>query len=275
MARPSGPIKLVVVEDYPALSRAAAEFIADELDQRPDLLVLAATGDTPMGPYRTLADMAKAGEIDPARLSVAQLDEYVDVAPSDRRSLFGWMTRALVDPLGISPSRVLGFDADCADPELACQRYGRTLLRRKPDLAVLGLGPNGHLGFNEPPSESAAPTRVVDLSPASIVSNSRYWGSTSQVPGRALTVGMDVILASRKILLVVSGRHKADILRRALVEEATPYVPASLLRLASDVTVITDRQAWPWRTGDVTLPAELEFGNHVAPAMTRSAHGGS
>ena len=267
-------MKLAVVDDYLALSRAAADFVAHELEREPKLTLLAATGDTPMGTYRVLAQMARTGMLDAMQLSVAQLDEYVDIDRVDRRSLFGWMQRALVEPLGISPSRVLAFDAECPDLALACRVYGQTLLDRGLDLAVLGLGPNGHLGFNEPPSEPSAPTRVVDLSQESLASNSRYWGSSSEVPRRALTVGMDVILASGKILLLVSGGHKADILRGSLLEETTPYLPASLLRLAPDVTVIADREAWPWHVGEVTLPNDLEFVQHADGETTRSAHAG-
>ena len=197
--------------------------------------------------------------MDVSRIVIAQLDEYLGIGPNDRRSLRRWMNEAVVEPWRIPPSRVLSFALDNDDVDFACREYGDILLSRGVGLAVLGLGPNGHLGFNEPPSAASSPTRLVSLPPESIASNAHYWGSASDVPPRAVTVGMDVILSSRKILLIVSGSHKVDILRRALTGEITPEVPASLLRLAPDVTIVADAQAWPSRRAEELLRAGVEL----------------
>jgi glucosamine-6-phosphate deaminase len=248
-------MKLVVVPDYVALSAVSADFVARELERLPDLILLAATGNTPQGAYAQLARKRQAGELDCSRLIVAQLDEYLDIGCDDRRSLYGWMSRVLLEPLAIAPNNVITFDLDGADPDEACSDYERTIRARGGfDLALLGLGPNGHLGFNEPPAGPAAITRPVSLAAASVQSNSRYWGSPAQVPTRATTVGMDLIMAARKTLVVVSGAHKSGVLRRMAAGEIGDDLPASHLRNAPDVTVIADRDAWPW--DDDALPAD-------------------
>jgi glucosamine-6-phosphate deaminase len=242
-----GTIRLVVTEDYDSLSGAGAAMLADFIVARPDATVVAATGDTPMGIYAELAGRRVRGELDASRLRVFQLDEYLGIGADDPRSLYGWLLRSFVRPLGIPETNVVRLRGDVEDVEAACAAYERAVEEADGfDLAILGLGPNGHLGFNEPPSEPGAPTRVVELTEASIESNARYWGGRQQVPRGAVTAGMSSLLSSRQVLLVVSGAHKSDILRRTLTGPPTPEVPSSLLQQAADVTVLADRAAWPF-----------------------------
>jgi glucosamine-6-phosphate deaminase len=168
----------------------------------------------------------------------------VGLEPDDRRSLFGWMRRSFLSPLRIDADRVdrLPLAGDLVD---ACAAFDRRLASAPLDLAILGLGTNGHLGFNEPPSTADAPTRVVELTPATIDANSHYWGEVSDVPGTAVTMGMRQLLAARTIVLLVSGDRKRGIVHRALDGPVGPAVPASFLQTAEgDVTVIVDRAAW-------------------------------
>jgi glucosamine-6-phosphate deaminase len=239
-------MRTVVVDTYEALSQVAADAIAAVLRRRPDALLLVATGDTPMGAYRELAERRLRGEIDTSHLRAAQLDEYAGLAGGDRRSLYGWMARSFLEPLGVSEARAIRLDASLP-PAVACRRYDAAVEAGGGfDLAVLGLGPNGHLGFNEPPIERDAPTRLVPLTPASIRSNARYWGDEDDVPREALTCGLASMLAAREVLLVVSGAHKREILRRALAPPPAPEVPASWLQQAAgDVVVLADREACP------------------------------
>lgn len=182
--------------------------------------------------------------MDTSRLTVFQLDEYLDVTADDSRSLYGWAKSALLDPLGIPDRNMVRLPGDTRDPEASCRAYAAAVRERGGiDLAVLGLGPNGHLGFNEPPSPPDAPTRPVDLTESSIESSSRYWGGRERVPRRALTAGMAELLAARHVVLLVAGAAKREILRRALWEPATPLVPASYLQGAPRVTVIADAAA--------------------------------
>jgi glucosamine-6-phosphate deaminase len=240
-------IRTVVVSDYDALSLAAADSIAATLARKPDALLLLATGDTPMGAYRELAERRLRGEIDTSQLRAAQLDEYAGLSgPADRRSLYGWMERSFLEPLGVAAERTIRLDASLP-PDVACREYDAAVAAAGGfELAVLGLGPNGHLGFNEPPIERDAPTRLVPLTPASIGSNARYWGDEDDVPREALTCGMATLLAARQILLVVSGPHKREILRRTLTPPPTADVPASWLQQApGDVVALADHDACP------------------------------
>jgi glucosamine-6-phosphate deaminase len=238
-------IEHIITDNYDDLSRAAADLIAAQIATKPDAAVVPAVGDTPMGAYRELAARYGRGELDPTRLCVFQLDAYLGLAPDDPRALYGWLLRSFVEPLGIPLANVVRLPGDAPDPEAACRAYDAAVAAAGGiDLAILGLGPNGHLGYNEPPADPAAPTRVVDLTEESIISSARYWGGRDQVPRRALTAGMAPLLAARHTLLLVSGAHKREILRRTLAAPPTPAVPASYLQQAPRVTVLADRAAW-------------------------------
>ena len=243
-----GP-SVVVVEDADELGRVSADLVAERIAAVPEAWVAVATGETPMGLYAELAARCRSGRLDPSRVTPVQLDEYLGLEPDDRRTFFGWMRRSFLEPLGIADERVVRLPLD-GDLAAACAAFDRTLdARGGIDLAILGIGTNGHLGFNEPPADRDAPTRAVDLTPATIGSNARYWGGVDDVPTRAVTTGMRQLLAARAIVMVVSGPTKREIVHRALEEPVTPQVPASVLQEAvADVTVVVDREAWG--TGD-------------------------
>lgn len=238
-------MRRIVAENYDELSRLGADEVAGLIAAKPATNILVATGNSPMGIYNDLARRRRAGQLDTTKMSVFQLDEYLGLGPDDRRSLFGWTMRSFVEPLGVPKSQVFRLPADNSDLDAACQAYDDSITSAGGfDLAILGLGPNGHLGFNEPPSGPDAMTRPIDLTPESIVSNGPYWGGEDQVPLRAVTVGMKMLLSARRIILVVSGEHKRSILDQTVNHPPTPDIPASFLQYASDVTVLADRQAW-------------------------------
>ncbi len=228
------------------MSLTAADLVAETIAAKPDAAVVLATGETPVGMYRELAARRERGELDLSHLRVFQLDEYLGIGPDDRRSLLGWMRRAFLGPLNLPHDRLTTLPGNADDPHAACQAYANAVVSAGGyDLAVLGLGPNGHLGYNEPPSDPLSPTRVVDLTTESIQSGAFYWGSEDQVPPQALTAGMDLLLAAKRIILLVSGPHKHAILRRVVEESPTPDVPASFLQGVDGVTILADRAAWP------------------------------
>ena len=236
-------VRVIVVADAAELAQRAADQIALELAAKPDLSLLAPTGNTPMGAYAELARRRSAGTLETRGLRVAQLDEYLGVGDDDPRSLYRWLETSLTGPLGVTSERLIRFDGNSENPDADCTAFDAAVANWGGiDLTVLGLGPNGHLGFNEPPSPADAPTRVVTLTPASLISNAVYWGGLA-VPHRAVTAGMKLILSSRHVLLLVSGAHKREILRRTLNQPITPDLPASLLRRTA-LTVIADRAAW-------------------------------
>jgi len=239
-------MKLLTVHDYNDLSRRAAEHIAALVARKPVASLVLATGNTPMGIYASLAQMQRQGTFDAARIRPFQLDAYLGIAAGDARSLYGWLKRAFLDPLGIVPERIVALPDDTTDPVATCRAYDAAVEQAGGfDVSVLGLGPNGHLGFNEPPSPADAPTRRVTLTEASLTSNGPYWGGQDRVPREAITCGMKQLLAAKETLLVVSGAHKRAILHQTLYGPVTPDVPASLLRLAANVTVIADQDAVP------------------------------
>jgi glucosamine-6-phosphate deaminase len=234
-----------ILPNYDALSQASADLIAATIAAKPHAALVVATGDTPMGAYRVLTERRQQGLIDPTKLQIFQLDAYCGLAADDRRALIGWTMRSFVEPLGISPQQVVRLPGDATDPQAACAEYATAVAGAGGfDLAILGLGPNGHLGFNEPPSHADSPTRMVALTEESLVSNARYWGGREYVPTHALTCGMDLLLAARQIILIVSGAHKHGILQRTLHAPPTPDVPASWLQQAANVTVFADQAAW-------------------------------
>jgi glucosamine-6-phosphate deaminase len=235
----------VVVEDGDELGRLGADLVAEAIAARPASAITAATGESPMGLYSVLAARHRSGALDTSALTVFQLDEYVGLVPGDRRSLLGWMRRSFLEPLGVPDSRVVPLLLG-GEPERACAVFDAAIeARGRLDVAVLGLGRNGHLGFNEPPSPPHSPTRVVELTADTLKDNARYWGSVADVPTRAVTMGMRHLLEARRIVMVVSGATKREIVHRALEGPVRPEVPASFLQTAeADVTVIVDRAAW-------------------------------
>jgi glucosamine-6-phosphate deaminase len=238
---------ILVAEDYDALSRMAASLLGEALRAQPHASLVLPTGNTPLGLYRELAALYKRSAFDTAQLCVFQLDEYLGVAPDDPRSFYGWIRHVVLDPLGISEEQVVRLRGDAPDPDTACREYDAAVRDAGGfDLVVLGLGGNGHLGFNEPPADPASPTRVVRLSAETLASNARYWGTEGRVPSCAITCGMANILAARRKLLLVSGVEKRDALRRALDGPVSPESPASYLQHSGHVTVIADAAAWPW-----------------------------
>lgn len=227
------------------VARGAADEAAELLRAHKRATVLFAVGESPGGLYEELAERRRAGTIDTSRIRAVQLDEYLGLSAADERSLHGWLAREILVPLGIPAERTIALRGDAADPAAECRRY-EALLREAGgiDLAILGLGHNGHLGFNEPPSGPDAPTRVVELAAATIAANARYWGDRERVPRRAITAGMRVLLRARRTILVVTGQSKRAILEATLKGEVGPDVPASYLRTIPGVRVYADRAAW-------------------------------
>ncbi|MDP9297958.1 MAG: glucosamine-6-phosphate deaminase [Actinomycetota bacterium] len=240
-----GSLRIRVVEDADELGRVGADLVAEVIAAAPTAPIVVATGRTPMGLYAELAARRRSGVLETTAISAVQLDEYLGLEPDDRRSLFGWMRRSFLEPLGVSDERVIRLPLD-GDLEEACAAFDRGLEARGAlDLAILGLGRNGHLGFNEPPSDAGSSTRRVELSSSTIEANARYSDDGADVPATAVTLGLRHLLSARAIVLVVSGSSKRTIVHRALEGPVGPAVPASFLREANgDVTVIVDRAAW-------------------------------
>ncbi|BBH24989.1 putative glucosamine-6-phosphate deaminase 2 [Paenibacillus baekrokdamisoli] len=239
-------MELVVVKDYQELSRVGAEWVKKLINAKPDSVVIPALGNTPIGMYGELTAMREAGQFDTTRIRIFQLDGYLGLAPEDERSLTGWLRRSILEPWQIEEKRAVLLAEDGVEVGAVCEDYDRKITEAGGvDVLILGLGPNGHLGFNEPPSTASSPTREVLLTAESIRSNAVYWGGEENVPKSSLTAGMDVLLGARHILLLVSGENKQDILRKTIEGPVSEHVPSSFLQTHPNVTVIADKGAWP------------------------------
>lgn len=239
-------INLIVAENYEAMSREAAKWLQAIVQDKPAASVVLAMGNTPMGMYGALTEMRERGEVSFGSIRAFQLDGYLRITREDPRSLEGWLRRSVAEPWGLREDQLVLLDENTSDPEATAREYEAKVREAGGfDATVLGLGPNGHLGFNEPPSPADAPTRAVPLTEKSLHSNAVYWGGLERVPRHSLTAGMDVLLGSKKVLLLASGEGKRDILRRTLRGEVTALVPSSYLQQHADVTVIADKAAWP------------------------------
>ena len=239
-------MQIILVDDYAALSRKGAEILASKIKTNPEMKVVLATGNSPVGLYRELTPMYQTEKFDTSRLRVFQLDDYLGLPDDDHRSLFRWLDQAFLQPLDVPATNVVRLPSDSPDPDAVCRAYDEAVHAAGGlDYSLLGIGPNGHLGFNEPPSEADAPSRVLDLTPESIAASAGYWDRIEDVPTQAIAAGLGVLLAAKETLLIVSGTHKRDILRKALVGPMTPDVPASFLQQTPNVTILVDRDAWP------------------------------
>jgi glucosamine-6-phosphate deaminase len=238
-------MNLIVTKDYDQLSAAAAETLVAHIRQQPDSVLVLPTGNTPLGMYRQLVQRAHGGEVSFDQAYLVELDEYLGIELDDPRNLYRWLDEVFITPAGFSPDRVFRFDSTTVDPTQEVARAEAALEAKGGiGLLVLGLGPNGHLGFNEPGSPFDSRTRAVDLTAESIESNARYWGGADLVPCcQALTLGLGTLSGARQTVLLVSGTAKADILAETLYGPIGVDVPATLLRQIDNVTVIADVEA--------------------------------
>jgi glucosamine-6-phosphate deaminase len=239
------PFAFEVLADAAAAGRRAAGEVARAVVDKPDLVLAVPTGSTPLPMFDELADRVASGELDLSGVRLFGLDEYVGVSPDDPNSLTGWLRHAFVERVGLPWENVRAVDATATDLTAACQRYEADLAAVGGlDLAILGLGPNGHIAYNEPGSAATSRTRMLDLTPESVAQAKSYWKPGVSTPSRGVTMGVGTLLEADRIVLLVTGAAKADMLRRTLEEPMTADVPASWLRLAPEkLLVIADDAA--------------------------------
>lgn len=231
-------------KDYQDLSRRAAAILCAQVVLEPDCVLGLATGSTPLGAYRQLVERHSRGEVDFSRVTSVNLDEYCGIDPKDSQSYRYYMQQNLFDHINIRPENTHLPDGLAADPQAECRRYDQIIRSVGGiDLQLLGLGNNGHIGFNEPGDFFEKDTFLVDLAPSTIAANRRFFEREDQVPRQAYTMGIRPIMQARKILIIVSGAGKAEIVRRAFTGAVTPRVPASVLQLHGDVTLLGDAEA--------------------------------
>lgn len=207
-------------------------------------LVAWPTGTTPLGIYKMLVEKYRSQKDVWGGMRYISLDEYAGLAPDDERLFQNWVGRELLDPAGVPAENRITFNSMAEDPQAEAEKMERRIAEEGPiDLAVLGLGGNGHIAFNEPGSAFDSLTRLITLSEDTRESNADYWGGIEHVPQRAYTLGLKTLSAAKHIVLLVSGAHKSAILDAALNGPITENVPATILRTAPKVTIISDEDA--------------------------------
>lgn len=237
-------IKVNIFESYEKLSAAAADFVAALIKAKPNIVLGLATGSSPVGMYDILAAKCAAGELDFSAVRSFNLDEYYSLSPSNNQSYCYFMNENLFDRINIDKTNTRvpnGMAADiekeCADYDAAVKAAGGT------DVQVLGIGCNGHIGFNEPSDVFTAATHKVKLTEDTIEANARFFESEADVPHAAVTMGIGSIMSSKCIVLLANGKKKARAVADMLLGGINPRCPASILRLHHDVNVFIDKAA--------------------------------
>lgn len=237
-------MRLIRAKDYQDMSRKAANIISAQVILKPESVLGLATGSTPIGIYHQLIDWYKKGDVDFSRVVSINLDEYCGLSDSHPQSYSRFMREHFFDYINISPANIFLPDGTQTDSALECVRYDRVIVEHGGiDLQLLGIGRNAHIGFNEPDVCFSRGTHQVTLTESTIAANTRFFESVEQVPRQAYSVGMQAIMQAKKILLIASGADKAEALQKSFFGPVTPQVPASILQLHQDVTVIADMDA--------------------------------
>lgn len=232
------------VDSYDAMSEMAAGIICRQMKEKPDSVLGLATGSTPVGMYRRIVELYGNGEVDFSKAVTFNLDEYRGLGREDEQSYYRFMHEKLFSHINIKEENTHIPDGTAEDGDEQCRRYEEQIRRAGGiDLQVLGIGHNGHIGFNEPADYYPVRTHCVDLSESTIEANRRFFTDINEVPKQAYTTGIGTIMRAKRILLLACGEDKADILARALTGEVTPRVPASILQFHPDVTVVADAGA--------------------------------
>lgn len=237
-------MKIYAANDYQQMSRQAANILSAHVILKPDCVLGLATGSTPIGMYKQLVDWYNKGDLDFSQVKSVNLDEYVGLAPTHDQSYRYFMQTNLFDHVNIDPANTNVPNGLAEDPEAECRRYNQVIRDLGGiDVQVLGMGHNGHIGFNEPEEAFELETHVVNLTESTIKANARFFASEDEVPKKAMTMGIKSIMQARQILVVVSGEDKADIVKRAFTGPVTPNVPASILQMHPNVVLVGDKAA--------------------------------
>ncbi|MCI9034679.1 MAG: glucosamine-6-phosphate deaminase [Lachnospiraceae bacterium] len=237
-------MKIYRAKDYNDMSRKAANLISAQILLKPNCVLGLATGSTPLGTYRQLVERYNQGDLDFSEITTVNLDEYKGLTHDNSQSYYYFMNENLFSKVNINKSKVFLPDGTEPDSETACQKYNEILHAVGViDLQLLGLGHNGHIGFNEPADFFTTETHCITLSERTIQANARFFATAEEVPRQAYTMGIKTIMSAEKVLVVISGEDKADIVKKAFFGPITPQVPASILQLHRNAVIIADEAA--------------------------------
>ncbi len=232
-------MNFIKVDSYEKLSSIAANIIAAQVIMKPDCVLGLATGSSPLGTYGKLAEKCGAGELDFSKVTSVNLDEYIGLTGDNDQSYRYFMDHNLFCKINIDRNNTYVPNGCAEDFKAEGENYDNFIKELGGiDLQLLGIGLDGHIGFNEPADAFTAETHAVDLDESTIEANARFFASKDDVPTKAITMGMMSIMQAKKVLLIANGAKKKDIIEKAFFGPITPFVPASILQLHPDVTVI-------------------------------------
>ncbi len=237
-------MRIIRAKDYEDMSRKAANVISAVMTRKPDCVLGLATGSSPVGTYENLVRRYEKGDLDFSQVTTVNLDEYKGLDRENPQSYYYFMREHLFSKVNIDPQRTFLPDGTEPDSEKACGGYNEILHRvGRADLQLLGIGHDGHIGFNEPADTFAKETHCVNLTDMTIEANARFFSSREEVPTQAYTMGIQTIMSAATVLMVASGADKAKILREAFSGPVTPQVPASILQFHPDFILVADEAA--------------------------------
>lgn len=240
-------MKIIKAKDYNDMSRKAANIISAQVIMKPNAVLGLATGATPVGTYKQLIEWYNKGDIDFSEVTTINLDEYRGLPRTHMQSYWYFMHEKFFNHVNIPESRIYVPDGANPDVKAACEAYdGIIKAVGGIDLQLLGIGTDGHIGFNEPGDAFELQTHCVNLTDSTIKSNQRFFAEDENVPAQAYTIGIKTIMQARKVLMVANGENKTDIIKRAFFGSVTPEVPASILQMHPDFTLIGDEAALQW-----------------------------
>ena len=237
-------MKVYIGKNYDEMSRIAANVLSAQVTMKPDCVLGLATGSTPIGTYKVLIERCAQGDLDFSQVKSINLDEYVGLSGEHDQSYRYFMNNNLFNHINIDKANTNVPNGLAEDVDAECERYNNVINTLGPiDIQVLGMGHNGHIGFNEPDDHFPLETHKVDLAQSTIDANARFFASADEVPRQALTMGIKTIMQAKKVLVVVSGKDKAEIVKKAFTGPVTPQVPASILQMHPDVILVADEAA--------------------------------
>lgn len=238
-------MKIIVCDTYKEMSAEAAKIVASLMTEKPDCVLGLATGSTPIGMYEELVRMTNEGKISFEKVTSYNLDEYFPLEPTHEQSYRYFMNQHLFDLVNIDKAKTFVPNGLSKDPEKEGAAYDAAIAAAGGvDLQILGIGQNGHIGFNEPDDALIAGTHVTALTENTIEANSRFFTSKADVPTHAFTMGMGSIMKAKKIVILANGANKHDAVAQLLDDKITTKCPATFLKAHADVTLICDKAAF-------------------------------
>lgn len=237
-------IKIYIMDDYEQMSKKSAGFMCEQINAKPSSVLGLATGSTPIGMYKELASLYRENKVDFSQITTFNLDEYYPIQKDNNQSYHYFMRDNLFKHINIDINKTNLPNGEAADVLQECEDYENKIKAAGGiDLQLLGIGLNGHIGFNEPAASIRPKTSLFRLDDSTINANARFFANRDEVPEQAISMSIKTIMMAKKILLLVSGDKKAKIIKEAVYGDITPILPASLLQLHQDVVIVLDKEA--------------------------------